>query len=52
MCGDWADMVLDGVLCERCGQAIDEDSEACGFPTVCSACQDKEEKETKNEDVG
>lgn len=36
--GDWAEMMLDGTLCEGCGEFIDDDG-AAGVPRYCSpAC--------------
>lgn len=32
-----ADMLLDGVFCQGCGEIIDE--EGTGFPGWCSSCQ-------------
>lgn len=36
--GDIADMMLDGTLCERCGEYIDEQQP--GHPRLCSGCND------------
>lgn len=35
--GDYADGILDGLVCEDCGEFIDGD--APGFPRLCDACQ-------------
>ena len=35
--GDIADMMLDGTLCEQCGDYI---GESIGYPRVCSDCSD------------
>lgn len=40
--GEIAEMVLDGILCERCGSFIDGDSP--GFPRLCSDCKPKKRK--------
>ena len=37
--GEIAEMMLDGTLCQWCGELIDD---AMGFPTVCAGCQDSE----------
>lgn len=35
--GDIADMMLDGLLCERCGELID--GEEPGYPRCCEDCE-------------
>lgn len=35
--GDIADMMLDGTLCQMCGEFMG--SEGDGFPIVCGGCQ-------------
>jgi hypothetical protein len=35
--GEIADMMLDGTLCETCGEFIDE-ADTGGFPRKCAAC--------------
>lgn len=52
--GEIADMMLDGTLCECCGEYIDDD-EASGFPRYCcrqcaedrGALPEKTKKKTK-----
>ena len=44
--GEIADMMLEGVLCELCGEYIDDDMEA-GFPRLCAGCKLSEEKEDR-----
>ena len=39
--GDIADLMLDGSLCEQCGEFIDSD--APGHPRLCAACSKEEE---------
>jgi len=49
--GDIADMMLDGTLCQWCGEYLDD---AKGWPTVCSGCQlehDVDQHGNKLEDV-
>ena len=48
MMGDIADMMLDGTLCEVCGEFIDDDEG--GYPRRCAACSQEEppEKKKKN----
>jgi len=42
--GEIADMMLDGTLCEGCGEYLGTDN---GFPTRCNACLgDNEERVT------
>lgn len=36
--GDVADAILDGDLCQVCGDAMDDDGE--GFPVTCEDCKD------------
>ena len=33
--GDWADLALDGVLCQHCGTYL---GDACGYPRSCPGC--------------
>lgn len=33
--GEYADMILDGDVCELCGQAFEE---AYGYPKTCTEC--------------
>ena len=40
--GEIAEMMLDGTMCEQCGQFISD--EPVGYPMVCDEC------ETENED--
>lgn len=35
--GDIADMMLEGDMCQGCGEILDGE----GFPTFCQACQDE-----------
>ena len=37
--GDAADMILDGIVCQVCGQVIDE--EETGYPRTCEGCKDE-----------
>lgn len=36
--GEIADMMLDGTLCEGCGEFLDADDGNDGFPQLCAAC--------------
>lgn len=42
--GEIADMMLDGVLCQICGEYLGGDGS--GFPMTCAACS-REEKPKK-----
>jgi hypothetical protein len=42
--GDIADMMLDGTLCEGCGEFLNYESP--GFPCYCKACR-QQQKEAK-----
>ena len=33
--GEIAEMMLDGTMCEQCGEFIDTDN---GYPTLCAGC--------------
>jgi len=45
--GDIADMMLDGTLCERCGEYL---GEAEGYPRYCPSCQEEiDEEEGEND---
>ena len=35
--GDIADMMLEGFMCQYCGEILD----GKGYPTICRACQDE-----------
>ena len=37
--GEIADLILDGALCQWCGEDMDE---AAGYPVTCEACQKAE----------
>lgn len=37
--GEYAEMMLDGTLCEGCGVYLDNDLE--GFPQLCSDCAEE-----------
>lgn len=37
--GDTAEMILDGTLCEKCGEVIDLFSP--GYPRVCDDCEEE-----------
>jgi hypothetical protein len=39
--GEIAEMMLDGTLCEQCGEYIEE-CEPEGFPRLCESCEAKE----------
>lgn len=43
--GDAADMVLDGDVCQECGQWIEDGGS--GFPQSCRDCIKDEERENK-----
>lgn len=45
--GDIADMMLEGILCESCGDLVNETP--LGYPTHCGACA-AEDEEGNNED--
>jgi len=38
--GDAADMMLDGTMCEECGEYLDDGSP--GYPRKCSGCKSEE----------
>jgi hypothetical protein len=37
--GDIAEMMLEGLLCERCGEMID--GEKTGYPRKCEDCKNE-----------
>ena len=48
--GEIAQMMLEGVLCERCGVALlDEGEEVPGFPCLCEDCKEEDLDEHMNE---
>lgn len=42
--GEIADMMLEGVLCETCGEYIGDE---VGYPRRCAACEASESTERK-----
>lgn len=40
--GDIADMILEGILCQECGEFIGEGD---GFPVTCAGCEDEDDAE-------
>lgn len=38
--GDVAELVIEGILCQSCGEFIDDDF--AGYPRDCGACADGE----------
>jgi hypothetical protein len=46
--GDVADMMLDGTLCEGCGQYI---GDSVGYPLRCSTCQIDDANVKQNKSV-
>lgn len=38
--GEWADSILDGEVCEKCGQYME--GPLVGFPVTCSGCKGEE----------
>ncbi|HEX3156727.1 MAG TPA: hypothetical protein VHV32_19010 [Candidatus Angelobacter sp.] len=44
--GEVAEMMLDGTLCQVCGELL---GDACGFPRTCKACkwEDKIERQVR-----
>jgi hypothetical protein len=45
--GDFADMVIEGIMCEMCGVFID--AEGCGHPQKCDYCEQNESPEDESE---
>lgn len=41
--GEIADMILDGTLCQVCGEFVDEAGD--GFPVTCEGCNVNEDFE-------
>ena len=48
--GDYADMILEGIMCEQCGTFLGEGDD---YPTLCKSCADennhKDRKEVKRQ---
>lgn len=38
--GEIADMMLDGTMCQVCGEFMDGGADGDGFPVTCAACDD------------
>lgn len=47
--GEIADMMLDGTLCEGCGEHLGSDA---GFPQYCAGCEPDRTAETLRTNVG
>ena len=47
--GEIAEMVLDGLLCEQCGEYIGDGLDA-GYPRLCAACAVEAEEEAEETD--
>lgn len=45
--GEIAEMMIDGTLCERCGEYI---GGPVGYPSYCSGCEGDIRKEQEKED--
>jgi len=39
--GSFSDMIIDGFLCETCGEMID--GKESGYPRICDDCKENEE---------
>lgn len=44
--GEIADMMLDGTLCEGCGEYLD--GEGFGIPRYCNGCRPSARRKVKN----
>lgn len=42
--GEYAEMMLDGTMCQSCGEFINSDN---GYPTSCRSCRSDEKREAK-----
>ncbi len=41
--GEIAEMMLDGTLCQYCGELlVDPGEENCGFPDSCDSCKSEQ----------
>lgn len=38
--GEYAEMIMDGILCERCGGFLT--GEPVGFPQKCDECEEEQ----------
>lgn len=47
--GEYAEMILDGILCERCGDFLS--GEPIGFPQTCGECHKKMQRKQKKSAV-
>ena len=44
--GDIADMIIDGEMCEECGEIIDDDA---GYgPRLCRGCERQSKRDERN----
>ena len=46
--GDIADMMLDGTMCQWCGEWLHDGEDGPGYPGLCASCA-REERRTRNE---
>lgn len=45
--GDAADALLDGTMCERCGEYIDDGEDPPGYPRLCGGCAQEVSQDRK-----
>lgn len=50
--GDIADMMLDGTMCQGCGEWLCDGADGPGYPGYCSSCQPRREKPKKKPKLG
>lgn len=41
--GEYADMILDGTMCQGCGEWLNDGDDGDGFPGWCYSCQPDDE---------
>lgn len=50
--GDIADMMLDGTMCQGCGEFLCDGEDGPGYPGYCSSCQPRQSKPKKQHKSG
>jgi hypothetical protein len=43
--GDAADLMLEGIVCQMCGEYMDNSDDPPGYPVTCDGCEEEEDAE-------
>ena len=45
--GEIADMMLEGTMCQECGEFIDDGEEGPGYPRLCAGCAGRQKPQSR-----